>query len=1315
MEASLLVCERLHPRHDPRWLLQLQPPLCLACVIEVLGDGGASLVRRKHVLSCFRDILAWHVVPVIQLLAQDERVCVHFIGTLFGMLHTVEDNSALDLSIEVLVMLVMELKSEQYIHYVLDESQKELYKPATMRGSLPTFILLGKLADAIPVFADMLVIAHGNLVDHLLTGLMYPNEGVKASVCYLYGKLYSSSIGAEKLSVHFTEKLCGLFLATLGNAQTKELQANCMGLLKELLKSGHFVSVIMSSSGREADSESANLLEGENPLPLVLKKLLLSRDETLQVASTQCMAAVLVHSPVKYAPAFIHADIPEFLFDCLSCTSEILIWSVYCCLLLLTEEWLFFSKCHTVYGIESLVRSLREILLLNNVELHKQGLLLFTEILKRQPGEIKLFTNHAMCKNAISVLMEAVNCPVLEVAAEAVKAVAALLRKDHLSSPPMPYEELQTLMEAMLKRCADLSLPRSSRRPAGDLFSVAQSHSGNRNQTRALLRQGQFLLSTLDGFRNACRLAVECQSDPSAQENAFTAPSSESENTLSSFSAFLLRICDHLCIPLVMKHSGQTVSPTLMEVFISTLNTLFTVVPSMCEKFSRKLVSSSFIRLTLELKAKFCSGQSNPDLNQACSCFLYNVCLSLHSTAEKMKKSSQEGKFSFLPAILKVASFLEQEMSELLQRSLPQLNYSVPEGLILLSETAEPFCLDEALHSHKYCFLLLLYFAYTMEDRFVPEAELFSAIRSFLLSVQDQGDYPPPYVFRAVLYLLAICQDKAEALDLSPLCAIKRIVENISDVGSIYVHHPLLLKFFLRYSELVGRFGHQILQLWFSWEDCSQMEIEDAASELSSGLPDCPNGCNSLLHILKGNSSILLILLDLVCSSSVEVAHKVLMTLKVFLKRNEDVLVCDLLRSQFLQILQQLLVESSSATLQANRNLPLLLSLIFLVQLRNEAERELDTTDFKLLHHVSNLCGKCRLDDAELLQPSLNFLYWSLHQTMVCSQQRVVAVLLSSVPLLELLQRVLDVTWTWPSPSEPALSSSEEALLCSAWLLTASLLAHQHSYNSEVHQPISLNLEKILNVVIFRRKKPALLLVGILQLLRFIIRQNFSSSLLVLIVQPTAQSSLESLPSEDNASLYPLTVRQVLSLVISLQNLLAQKDLLLSQTVVACLEALMEYLHVKNQDTALHVASQPWNQFLLFTLLSGGEKSFLCPEILRLLTLFVRYQNNTVISQSEISQILQEATKANLLELPENTSQALRLFLLQVQSRCDQIEPAQAETIQTLLETLPPRTRTSLKNPDMMYPFAGCTSLAGDFGVVAWTPTAVSLIIGQRE
>ncbi|XP_010222804.1 PREDICTED: meiosis inhibitor protein 1 [Tinamus guttatus] len=1199
------------------------------------------------------------------------------------MLHTVEDSSALDLCLEVLVQLIVELKSEQYLHCILDESQKELCKATTMRGSLPTFTLLGRLADAIPVLADLLVVEHSNVVDHLLMGLTYPNEGVKAAVCYLYGKLYSSPVGTERLSAHFTEKLCALFLNTLGHAQTKELQVNCLGLLKELLKSDHFVSILMNNSIEE-ECKNPDFLEGENPLPLILKKFLLSRDQMLQAASSHCMAAVLVHSPSRYAPAFIHADVPEFLFECLSCTNEILIWSVYCCLLLLTEERLFFSKCHTVYGVESLVRSLRDVLQLSNVELHKQGLLLFTEILKRQPVEIKLFTNRGICKEAIEVLLETVNCPVLEVAVEAVKAVAAFLRKDHLSCPPILYAELQKLLEAVLKRCADLSPPQSSKRHAGDLlFSVPQSHTGNRNLSRVPQRQGQFLLHTLESFRNACRLAVEFQSDPMAQENAFTAPNSESKDTLSNFSEFLLRICDNLCIPMVMSYLERAVSPSVMEVFISTLNILFTVMPNMRDKFSKKLASSSFIRLTLELKARFCSVQSNPVLNQACSSFLYNLCLSLYSAMEKEGDSSQN----------------EQEMFELLQKGLPQLNYTLPESLLLLTENPEPLSLDQSLCSHQYCFILLLYFAYTLGDRFVPEAELFLAIKSFLLSAQDRGDCPPPYIFRAVLHLLAVCQDKSNDLDLRSLCAIKRILDNLPDLGLVYVHCPLLLSFFLRYPEFMGRFGHQILQLWFSREDGNQSEAEQAGFDMSEQL----KRANPLLPILKSNSSVLLILLDLVCSSSVDVAQKVLVTLRSFLERNEDVLVCDLLRSQFLQILQQLLVESSSASLQANRNLPLLLNLLFLVHLRSRDVRELDSTDFRLLHQVSNLCGKCTPRDTDLLQPSLNFLYWSLHQTTSSSQQRAVAVLLSNVSLLELLQKVLQRTWLWSCPSASTSLSSEDALLCSVWLLVASLLVYQHQYNAEVHQTLSLDLTDVLNAIIFRKKKPILLLVSILQVLRAVLRQNFSS-LLVTVIQPTAQGVRElQLTSLEDSALHPLASWQVLSLVVSLQNLLVhvylQKDLLLSQAVVACLETLLEYLYVKNQDVALHVASQPWHRFLLFTLLSGGRKSFLQPEILRLMALFVRYQNNNIISQREISQILQEAAEAELSELPEATCRALHLFLRQIQSTCQQMEPVQAGTVQTLMESLG-RMRMPAKYQDIVYPFAGPMPLIFDTRVV---------------
>uniref|UniRef100_A0A8B9QWK5 Meiotic double-stranded break formation protein 1 n=1 Tax=Anas platyrhynchos TaxID=8839 RepID=A0A8B9QWK5_ANAPL len=1000
-------------------------------------------------------------------------------------------------------------------HFLFSSSLSplQLSKATTMRGSLPIFTLLGKLADTISVFADILVVKHSNLVDHLPLGLMYPNEGVKAAVCYLYGKLYSSPVGTERLSAHFEEKLCGLFLNTLGHAQTKELQVNCLGLLKELLKSDHFVSILMNNSRTEEESENSDFLEGENPLPLVLKKLLLTRDEMLQAASSHCVAAVLVHSPSRYASAFIHADVPEFLFECLLCNSEILIWSVYCCLLLLTEERLFFSKCHTVYGIESLVRSLQDVLQLNNVELQKQGLLLFTEILKR------------------------------------------------VSWLPLQSEEDSSLLWYPL--CV-------------------------------------------------CRLAVEFQTDPMSKE------------TLSNFSEFLLRICDSLCIPMVMNYLERAVSSSVMEVFISALNTLFTVVPNMRIKFSKKLASSSFIRLTLELKARFCSVQSNPALNQACSRFLCNLCLSLYSATEKERISVKHVSFN-------------------------------------------------RFHSN------------LLACRFVPEAELFLAIRNFLLSAQDRGDCPPSYILRAVLYLLAVCQDKGKGLDSRSLCTIRRILDNLPDLGLVYVHCPLLLEFFLRYPELMGRFGHQVLQLWFSWEDCNQTKTEGAGF----GVSDQLNSANPLLPILKSNSSILLILLDLVCSSPVEVAQKVLVTLRTFLERSEDALVCDLLRSRFLQILQQLLVEST------NRNLPILLSLLFLVQLRSKGMRELDSTDFKLLHQVSNLCGKCRPRDTDLLQPSLNFLYWSLHQTTPCSQQRAVAVLLSNVSLLELLQKVLECTWTRSFPSEPAYLSPEDALLCSGWLLAASLLIYQHRYNAEVHQTLTLDLTEALNAIIFRKKKPAPCLVSIMQFLRAVLRQNFFSSLVVIIIQNTTRGATQPQPSLlEDAALHPLAMQQVFSLLVSLQNLLVHNWKTPFAGPACHLADFLKQSVASPSLPALHVASQPWHRFLLLTLLNGGQKSVLQPEILRLVTLFVRYQSSNVISQKEISLILREAAEANLPELPEATSRALHLFLRQVRKQWRQ------GPVQTLLEHLSGQRSTCAKHQDIVYPFAELKPLIGDVRVV---------------
>nr|KAF6496361.1 meiotic double-stranded break formation protein 1 [Rousettus aegyptiacus] len=684
---------------------------------------------------------------------------------------------------------------------------------------------------------------------------------------------------------------------------------------------------------------------------------------------------------------------------------------------------------------------------------------------------------------------------------------------------------------------------------------------------------------------------------------------------------------------MVMKHLEQATHPALMEVFLSILHSLFVIVPHMKEKFSKKLAASSFIRLTLELKARFCSGLSHSALNQVCSSFLYYLCISLLSTPEKTGPPSQEE----LSAV-----------SELLQHGLPQISSRSPESLDFLSDCQY---VEGSARQRQYCILLLFYLAYIHEDRFVSEAELFVAVQNFFLSLQNQGERPPLVVFRASIYLLAVCQDKDDALDEAVVSAIRKFLEGIPDLHLIYTHHPLLLRLFLLYPELMSRFGHRVLELWFSWEESS---CEDLDAVPSAGQPTLPASLAALFHILRSSPSILLILLDLIYSSPVDIAHKVLMVLRTFLRRNEDVQVGGLIRGHFLLILQHLLVEHGAFPSEASGNLPLLLSLLSLVQLRNESERELDSMAMKLLHQVSKLCGKCSPTDVDILQPSFNFLYWSLHQTTPGSQKRAAAVLLSSTALIELLEKMLALTWTKGG-------SLRTSLLSSAWLLTASFSAQQHDGSLQVHQTLSVELDQVLKALSFPKKKAALLSAAILCFLRTALQQNFSSALVVLV-----PSGAQPPPAPEDTLLAPLGTSQVLSLVIGLQNLLVQKDPLLSHACVGCLEALLDYLHARSPDIALHVASQPWNRFLLFTFLDAGGSSFLRPEILRLMTLFVRFQSRSILSLEEVGLVLRSAALADLSTLSNSTLRALRGFFLQLPGRGGRISvPHQRLTLRT--------------------------------------------------
>ncbi|XP_041093712.1 meiosis inhibitor protein 1-like [Polyodon spathula] len=1245
---SGVFCERVHLRHDPKWAARFGSPdgaqrLCAACLVEMLEDSGISVVRKKHALSCFKSIMTRFPAEVAELLMQDSRVCVHFVGTLLALLPSAEDASAIEQVIQVLVQLLVELKSELLLHCVLEQCETkvsnkthepeilQLLSPASVRRCLPLFTFLGKLLDSLPGVAERLTLEHMPLLQQLSAMLLFPDEGVQASLCFAFGRLYGGggSAAQDRLSALFRDRLCTGLLTIMSRAQSKELHINCLGFLKQLLRGSEFVSLLMEPPVKEQNNEETEI--ERNPLPLTLKRLLMSGDETLQIGSSQCMASILVHSPHQYAAPLILADIPEFLFERLSCSNEVLLWSVYSCLLLLTEEKLFFTKCHSVYGIESLVRSVKEAVRLGNPEVLKQGLLLFREVLQRQPEGIKLFSSPASFGEAVETLREGITGSSLEVATEAAWAATALLRVSHLPVP-VQYQALQSLVEAVLERCraaaetASLTQRRATAQPGSEPGSQAS-------------RAGAFILSSLETFHRACRLAVDCSLHPSLLLNVFTAPHSHSIDTLESFARFLLSACDTLCIPTVTSLCERAPSASLLLVFYSILNSQYSLVPSMMGQFSAKLASSCFFRLTLELKAAFCAGERNAQLNAVCSEFLCRVSLSLLANQQTAESTQQE----------------LGELQGVLQRALPVLICRLSDYPVLLSEDPGG---EGAVRDTQHCLLTLLYLAHLHQDRLVAEASLFPAVCTFLICSQERRDTPPAFTLRAALYLLSVSQDYSRELDWSPLNSICSSLCVCPSFSSLYTHHPLVLRFLFWYPKLTDCFGLPALQRWLGQGDWTgPQQNQDQEQDPSY---------RAVLAVIQDNPSTILVLLGIICTGEAQLSHNALLVLKSYLQGRDpgDLSPFDLLRPRLLQILQRVGIESEGRASEApgvNRSLALVLELLIVVQVKSSTGREMDSTDFKLLYHVSTLAGKMQSSSTEELQPAFKYLYGSL---CACNSGRAVSMLLSNVGLLDLLQSVWELYWARPQSSD---SPAHTSLLSSACLLLTALLKSQRAHSAQVYRGFSLSIDQILQLLSSRKKSGSLLLASSLLLLQTLLDQDLSSALLSVGLSERRERPLEA----HDSALYPLSSERANWLLIALQNLLIQRQDLLLHSAVGCLGALLGFLTRRNQNTALHVVSQPWTRFLLYTLLNSGEESMLHPAPLSLITLLLKYQSKNVAWEPDLNQIVETAKRRGAGELGESTAQALRELLTQLQSS----GPAppglkEKEEVQNLLEEL---------------------------------------------
>ena len=437
-----------HPNHDPKWRMAGLnfSVICVACLVETLGDTETRLVRKRKVLGELATLLQ-RDTQLPQLLSDNPRVTSHLCSILLSLL--VKDNELLvKLTIELIQEIVCKLRSDKLTEEVVSFLGQCITKNQNLMMSYAHISLFGRLLNSVPVLAELLA-QKSDLLQFLLENLCFPEDRIQTAILFVLTLVCKSETSFSLLSRDFKYKLFSNCCSILTFSKTRDVQLNSLAAMKWLLK--------------QSDTLLSPTHSGKN-LADALKKVLLSTDETLQITSIQVISDILARDTEdwSYAREFLQSGIGEFLFEGLETNNEIVLGSLFCCFSHLCKTDIFFEGGYPMYGIESVILGLKRALQLQNTAIIRKGLEVLTLILTNQTSSVPLFpANPAVFDGCIRVLQEGLKSPEHKVLIQATYAVEQLLHLRHM--PPIaPLATIVSLLSAAMSHLKRFMKPLTS-------------------------------------------------------------------------------------------------------------------------------------------------------------------------------------------------------------------------------------------------------------------------------------------------------------------------------------------------------------------------------------------------------------------------------------------------------------------------------------------------------------------------------------------------------------------------------------------------------------------------------------------------------------------------------------------------------------------------------------------------------------------------------------------------------------------------------------------------------------------------------------
>ncbi|XP_060080441.1 meiosis inhibitor protein 1-like [Ylistrum balloti] len=1025
---SLLYVED-HADHTPSWIFTVSTesmPTCVACLVSILEDPTKIPVQKKPALASLANLVQ-QSSEAVTCLQGNIAITSHCLLTLIELLQ-LDDPVFVTEALDVCVKVIGKIKSKELVRLVLDLIQTEVTSNKDCRALYPLYLLLGRLVHTLSSLAVLMGQDFDPLLQQLCLCLTIPDEEIRASIVYIFVYLLVGD-WPTRLSSHIHRQIIQEVVCLLNTAKTQGLLLNCLGLLKKLVTNGDSLELLMKLN-----------LEGVTLLS-ILKKLLVSKKEVQQISSIQILSTILQnpdgHSS-NYTGAIVQSDLMEFLFECLHTRNTTQTRHIFQCLQPLCQLEQFYTKCHSVYGIESILRSLEILADMRNYELSEEGLKILATFLTKQPSNVPLFINAKMVQFCMSVISRGLKQQHPMVFSASLSVLEAIIRKDHLLLP-VPFEEL----EDVIRHCSKIFWAKANspevitakpNRPKGK----KTGHGGGKEQSD--------IYTYCQTYLKCIRLLKACVNDPKASVSTFSAPNVNKRTSIQRFQDFLQNSSAEDCLPLVMNELDQTEDVRLLGALSELTCQLYELDTSFMTSVIHQLCVNGMLTRILDIHTQHSTTRTTKSMVGDC---ILVMCQVLHESSNPVHP---------LPAWTSDTMNNIQYKIQDLPRIILQFS--------LKMETKDVY-------------LFLLYHAFNNDEMILSGSDLQIVLDDFCTTKIGLEELSPltkkHFIF---LMAMAFClnRDAQSEQEEKFITSLSKFLTECP-VEKWYTHHLAILRWSCQHQQLQKTCAYKVAEAWLMRLCGPQEDGEPAGTQ--DWVRDHPD-VQALLQLcrekylidvllslfLTSNEAVIRVTQNILCSFTAEVTDP---------EERADYLFY--LSEHTADWLHQIFLDKG----QHDAGLEALLSLHLFCK-QHTPDTSVSTSDIKILYHVTKFSACNTIKPMSLLLTCFQYIQISVQGSDTASTHRGLSLLTQNEDMLERLENLCAST-------DPALSSAALSIVVEMVRYTSGLPQHQCT------RPIKIDLLPISQYL--NTDHPTLLLAR-LDLLSTLFQHQFNSRMLTL-------------------------------------------------------------------------------------------------------------------------------------------------------------------------------------------------------------------------